>query len=118
MADVGLTEEEIRALPALVSLTTAGRAFGMGRDKAARLHRSGEFPCPVLTIGNSRKVARAAIIAALGLADEPAPPATAEALPPTALGQPPGGYLILAIPVSADRLPELLAGPLAPYVKP
>ncbi|MEV4391234.1 helix-turn-helix domain-containing protein [Nonomuraea sp. NPDC049607] len=37
--------------PEVVSLLTAGRLLGMGRTKAYRLAKAGEFPCRVLRIG-------------------------------------------------------------------
>ncbi|MEV6986767.1 helix-turn-helix domain-containing protein [Sphaerisporangium sp. NPDC051017] len=37
--------------PEVISLLTAGRLLGMGRTKAYRLARAGEFPCRVLRIG-------------------------------------------------------------------
>ncbi|MFI9836333.1 helix-turn-helix transcriptional regulator [Nonomuraea sp. NPDC051941] len=37
--------------PEVISLLTAGRLLGMGRTKAYRLAKAGEFPCRVLRIG-------------------------------------------------------------------
>ncbi|MEU8324149.1 helix-turn-helix domain-containing protein [Nonomuraea sp. NPDC048881] len=37
--------------PEVVSLLAAGRLLGMGRTKAYRLAKAGEFPCRVLRIG-------------------------------------------------------------------
>ncbi|GAA1771844.1 helix-turn-helix domain-containing protein [Nonomuraea bangladeshensis] len=37
--------------PEVVSLLRAGRLLGMGRTKAYRLAKAGEFPCRVLRIG-------------------------------------------------------------------
>ncbi|MFI6180528.1 helix-turn-helix transcriptional regulator [Nonomuraea sp. NPDC051191] len=37
--------------PKVVSLLAAGRLLGMGRTKAYRLAKAGEFPCRVLRIG-------------------------------------------------------------------
>jgi hypothetical protein len=63
----GLTAAEIRSLPATIDLVTAGRVFGIGRTKAYQLARTGEFPCRVLRIGSSYRVATADLISALGL---------------------------------------------------
>jgi hypothetical protein len=67
-----LTTDEVLALPAAVDLATAGRAFGIGQTKAYELARAGQFPCPLLTLGSRRVVARHHIIEALGIEDVPA----------------------------------------------
>lgn len=66
---LGMTPDELHALPVSVDLVTAGRAFLMGRTKAYELARAGEFPVPVLRLGNSYRVARAHLLQALGLAE-------------------------------------------------
>lgn len=63
----GLTPAEIRKLPAVVDLVTAGRALGLGRTKAYQLARSGEFPCRILRVGASYLVPTADLLALLGL---------------------------------------------------
>ncbi|WP_433252782.1 DNA-binding protein [Actinomadura nitritigenes] len=63
----GLTAAEIRALPAVVDLVTAGRALGMGRTKSYELARAGRFPCPVLRVGRSYLVPTAGLLTLLGL---------------------------------------------------
>lgn len=67
-----LGEDEIRALPPVVDLPTAGRAFGVGRTKAYELARSHEFPCPVLPIGARFVVTKSALLKALQM-DESEP---------------------------------------------
>lgn len=62
-----MTTEELLALPVTVDIPTAGRAFGMGRDKAYRLAQANQFPCPVLPLGSQFKVTRAALLKALGI---------------------------------------------------
>ncbi|MED7930392.1 helix-turn-helix domain-containing protein [Nonomuraea sp. LP-02] len=42
---------EANEQPEVVSLLTAGRLLGIGRTKAYRLAKAGEFPCRVLRIG-------------------------------------------------------------------
>ncbi|MFI7225103.1 helix-turn-helix transcriptional regulator [Nonomuraea angiospora] len=37
--------------PEVISLLAAGRLLGMGRTKAYRLAKAGDFPCRVLRIG-------------------------------------------------------------------
>lgn len=63
----GLSIEELVALPAVVDLTTAGRAWRMGHSKAAELARAGTFPCPVLRLGRYWKVRKVELLASLGL---------------------------------------------------
>ncbi|MEU9833274.1 hypothetical protein AB0D67_17250 [Streptosporangium sp. NPDC048047] len=59
--------EELRALPVAVDLVTAGRAWGFGRTKSHELARRGEFPCPVLRIGNQYRVTRADLLRSLSI---------------------------------------------------
>ncbi|MGW5688492.1 helix-turn-helix transcriptional regulator [Nonomuraea sp. NPDC003754] len=40
-----------QATPEVISLLATGRLLGMGRTKAYRLARAGQFPCRVLRIG-------------------------------------------------------------------
>lgn len=61
-----LSTTELRSLPAAVDIVTAGRAFGIGRTKSHELVRAGQFPVPVLRLGNSYRVTRAALLRALG----------------------------------------------------
>jgi len=62
-----MTPTELLALPVSVDLTTAGRAFGLGRTKAFELAKQGKFPCRVLKVGEKYRVPRSAIIETLGL---------------------------------------------------
>jgi hypothetical protein len=68
-----MTEAELLALPVAVDLTTAGRAFGLGRTKAFELARQGKFPVRVLRVGAKYRVPRTAILEALGVVSEAAP---------------------------------------------
>jgi hypothetical protein len=70
---LALNIKELLALPVTVDLSTAGKAFGIGRTKAHELARNGNFPCEVLRVGNSYRVSRAVILSALGI-DDPALP--------------------------------------------
>lgn len=63
----GLTPAEIRSLPAVVDLVTAGRAFGIGRTTAYQLARTGRFPCRVMQVGRGYRVRTADLLNALGL---------------------------------------------------
>ncbi len=64
------TEERIRALGVITDVVTAGRIFGIGREQAYLLVRTGEFPAPVTRLGGRVKVPIAGILAALGLTSE------------------------------------------------
>jgi hypothetical protein len=61
-----LSVTELQNLPAAVDLVTAGRAVGIGRTKSYELARAGEFPVPVLRLGNSYRVTRADLLRLLG----------------------------------------------------
>lgn len=61
---------EALRLPVSVDLVTAGRAHGLGRTKSHELARAGEFPCPVLRLGNQYRVTRADLLRSLGVAPE------------------------------------------------
>ncbi|GGQ23700.1 hypothetical protein GCM10010140_62480 [Streptosporangium pseudovulgare] len=63
----GMSLAELLALPAAVDLVTAGRAWGLGRTKSHDLARAGEFPCPVLRLGNAYRVTRADLLRSLGI---------------------------------------------------
>lgn len=56
---------DIAELPHVVDVPTAGALFGLGRDSAYRLARSGGFPVPVLRLGRRYVVTRASLLAVL-----------------------------------------------------
>lgn len=56
---------DIAELPHVVDVPTAGALFGLGRDSAYRLARSGRFPVPVLRLGRRYVVTRASLLAVL-----------------------------------------------------
>ena len=49
----GMSMAELQELPVSFDLVTAGRAFRIGRTKAHQLARAGDFPCPVLRVGQA-----------------------------------------------------------------
>ncbi|GAB2751725.1 hypothetical protein GCM10027072_56300 [Streptomyces bullii] len=59
--------EELLALPATVNVTTAGRALGIGRDKAYELIRTGTFPVRTLPLGGTVRVPTAELWRVLGV---------------------------------------------------
>lgn len=60
-----MTRDELLALPAVVDVPTAGRAYGVGRDLAYTLARTGAFPVPVLRLGPRLRVRTAHLLADL-----------------------------------------------------
>lgn len=69
--DRDVTADDIRAWPVTVDLVTGLSPWGVGRDAAYRLASTGEAPVPVLRIGRRLRISRAAVMAALGISDEP-----------------------------------------------
>lgn len=65
-----LSTAELLALPAAVDIVTAGRALGIGRTKTFEIARSGEFPAPVLRLGNAYRVPKAALLRLLEIAED------------------------------------------------
>lgn len=63
----GMSRDELLALPVTIDLVTAGRALGMGRSKAYELDRRGEFPVPVLSLGNRKRVVTEDLLKFLGI---------------------------------------------------
>jgi hypothetical protein len=72
MSDLHMQKDELLALPVSVDLTTAGRAFGLGRTRSYELARAGEFPCRVIPVGRKFRVPRSALLEALGIKDNTA----------------------------------------------
>lgn len=69
-----MSREELLALPVTIDLVTAARALGMGRTKAYELVRTGEFPVPVLALGNRKRVVTEHLLKLLGVEREADPP--------------------------------------------
>jgi len=74
-----MTRAELLALPAVVDITTAARALGLGRSTAYDLARRDEFPCRILHVGSSYRVPTAELPRVLGIdpTHQPAPPPAA-----------------------------------------
>ena len=64
-----MTRDELLALPVVVDLATAARAWSIGRNAAYEMAGRGEFPCPVQRIGNRYRVVREHLLASLGVHD-------------------------------------------------
>ncbi|AXI81185.1 integrase [Peterkaempfera bronchialis] len=57
-----MTQAEVAALPAVVDLGVANRAFGLGRSTGYRRVKAGTYPCPVIHLpGGGYRVASAEI---------------------------------------------------------
>lgn len=67
--DHGMKLHEIIELPVVVDLTTAGRAWRLGRTKSHELARAGDFPCRVLRVGSQYRVTRTDLLTSLGIDD-------------------------------------------------
>lgn len=65
---MGMTREELLALPAAVDLDTGNRALGLGRSKGYELAKRGQYPCKVLRLGKAYRVVTADLLNLLGLA--------------------------------------------------
>ncbi|MEU9120147.1 DNA-binding protein [Streptomyces sp. NPDC048506] len=63
----GMSIEELRSLPAAVSVATAARAFGIGTDKAYALIKAEKFPAKTIPVGETQKVATLSLWEALGV---------------------------------------------------
>jgi predicted DNA-binding transcriptional regulator AlpA len=106
--------EELLALPVVMDLQTAGRAFGLGRSITYELMRRGEFPCPVLRLGRSYRVLKADVMRVVGVSPESAvaqadaPEEPAVTAPPPSVpvhGLPPGGTPVVLV-VHAVLFPD------------
>lgn len=79
--------EDVRALPAVVDLPTAGQILGLGRTLSHELARRGQFPVPVLRLGHRYRVPTAPILQLLFLGpDSGEAGATTPASTPTGPG--------------------------------
>lgn len=72
MPTTTMTANELRALPAAVDIVTAGRVLGLSRNTAYGLARRGEFPAPVLRVGQRWRVPTAGLLDLLGVDRAPA----------------------------------------------
>lgn len=80
-----MSPEELRALPAIIDVETAGRVLGVGRGAAYEMVRTGTWPTPVIRLGRLIKVPTAPLMALLGQPTERSHPAGSSTGDPTAL---------------------------------
>ena len=64
-----MNHDELKELPATISVTEAAQIVGIGRCLAYELIRSGEWPTPVLRLGRLIRVPTAPLLAFVLLAD-------------------------------------------------
>lgn len=62
-----MTDEELRRLPALLTVPEAGQVLGIGRTVAYQLVRRGEWPTPVIRVGVQIRVPRAPLLELIGV---------------------------------------------------
>ena len=62
--------DEIRALPPVRDVPTAGRLLGLGRSAAYDLILAGAWPTPVLRLGRRLRIPTAPLLALLGLSTD------------------------------------------------
>ena len=65
-----LSDEELRALPALIDATPVARALGCSKSLVYERVRSGEFPFEVITFGKLRRFRRRDLLDFLGIDTE------------------------------------------------
>lgn len=72
-----MIEEELRALPVLLTVPQAAHVLGVGRTVAYQLVRRGEWPTPVIRVGAQIRIPRMPLLDLLGLSPirlQPPPP--------------------------------------------
>jgi hypothetical protein len=67
MTTATLSEEEVRALPAVVDVATAAIVLGIGRTAAYELIRTNNWPTPVLRLGKLIRIPSAPLLDLVGL---------------------------------------------------
>lgn len=65
-----MSTDEIRALPPVLDVPTAGRLLGLGRSAAYDLILTGAWPTPVLRLGRRLRIPTAPLLALLGLSTD------------------------------------------------
>ncbi len=62
-----MSTDDLRALPPVLDVPTAGRLLGLGRSAAYDLVLAGMWPTPVLRLGRRLRIPTAPLLALLGL---------------------------------------------------
>ncbi|MFD3656997.1 integrase [Streptomyces sp. NPDC058620] len=66
----GMQLAELLGLPVAIDLDTANRALLIGRTKGFQLAKTGDYPVPVMRVGRTYRVSRAALLRSLGVEPE------------------------------------------------
>jgi len=66
-ATMQLTQEQVRALPAVVDVPTAASILGLGRTAAYELIRTKRWPTPVLHLGKLIRIPTAPLLELVGV---------------------------------------------------
>ena len=66
-ATMQLTQEQVRALPAVGTSTTAASILGLGRTAAYELIRTDRWPTPVLHLGKLIRIPTAPLLELVGV---------------------------------------------------
>ncbi|MEV0260250.1 helix-turn-helix domain-containing protein [Streptomyces sp. NPDC050617] len=66
-----LTFTEIFALPVVLDVRTAARAFGVSPGTAYKLIKHGGFPCEAVRCGRQHRISTASVLRALGIEERP-----------------------------------------------
>jgi predicted DNA-binding transcriptional regulator AlpA len=66
-SEVGMTRDDLLALPPVVDVPTAARVLGVGRTSAYELVRTGQWPTPVLRLGRLVRVPSAPLLELIGM---------------------------------------------------
>jgi len=66
-ATMQLTQEQVRALPAVVDVPTAASILGLGRTAAYELIRTDRWPTPVLHLGKLIRIPTAPLLELVGV---------------------------------------------------
>lgn len=64
------TLEQIKGWGATTDVVTAGKAFGIGRNRAYELAKDGNFPVRVIPVGRNYRVVVAEILAILDVSSD------------------------------------------------
>jgi predicted DNA-binding transcriptional regulator AlpA len=62
-----MSTDDLRTLPPVLDVPTAGRLLGLGRTAAYDLVLAGKWPTPVLRLGRRLRIPTAPLLALLGL---------------------------------------------------
>lgn len=65
-----MSTDDLRALPPVLDVPTAGRLLGLGRSAAYELVQADRWPTPVVRLGRRLRIPTAPLLALLGLSTD------------------------------------------------